>query len=162
MHDVPIEETESTMKTLVVLIIIAAIVVAVWKSKQAKAIDNSELNNIQALPPSVGRAVEMMDPVSQSAFFNEYQMKKKSLAAAYILWLIFGAHYIYFRKVGLQIAFWLTWFIGIGILWWLIDLFRMPSIRRQFSEQVARQALQTLQTGASFRSSSIKPPSAGD
>ena len=150
------------MKTLVILIIVAAIAAAIYKSRQAKAIDDSEVNNIQALPPSVGRAVAMMDPASQSAFFSEYQMNKKSLAAAYILWVIFGAHYIYFRKVGLQIVFWLSWFVGIGVLWWIIDLFRMPSIRRQYSEQIARQALQTLQTGAAFRGSSNVSPTGRD
>ncbi len=147
------------MKAVVIVVITAALIaVAVVKSSKAKQSDRSELNNVQALPPSVARAVSLMDPSSQAAFFAEYQQNSKSLATAYILWLLFGLHYLYFRKIGVQFLFWLSSLIGIGIIWWLIDLFRLPSIRREYLNQVARTALQTLEVGATFTNPTTNTP----
>ena len=138
---------------IIILIIIGAVV---WKYRQAKALENEELNSIQQLPPTVGRAVSMMDPTSQSAFFAEYQKNKKSLATAYILWFFFGLHYAYFRNIKLQIIFWISCLFGIGLIWWAVDFFRMPSIRGEYRSATARQALQTLQFGDTFINSA--PP----
>jgi len=62
---------------------------------------------------------------------------------------------LYTRQVGLQFAFWFT-LGGFGI-WWLVDLFRMPSIVRGCNEQIAREALQTLALGNAFRSDPPPP-----
>lgn len=90
-----------------------------------------------------------MNASTQVAFFNEYERKKKRISMGYLLWILFGFHYLYYGKVGLQFAYWLT-FAGFGV-WALVDLFRMPSIARSANEQMARQALQTLQIGTAFR-----------
>ena len=92
-----------------------------------------------------------MDSGSRAAFFNEYEKKRRKVSVGYIMWILLGLHYLYARKVGLQVVFWLACFVGIGEIWWVVDLFRMPSIIRGSNEQMAREALQTLQVGASFR-----------
>lgn len=54
------------------------------------------------------------------------QSQIKSTGTAYLLFfLLFGTHYAYLGKWGLQFLFWFT-FGGIGI-WALIDLFTMSS-----------------------------------
>ena len=53
------------------------------------------------------------------------QTKIKSTGTAYLLFfLLFGTHYAYLGKWGLQILYWVT-LGGFGI-WMLIDLFTMP------------------------------------
>lgn len=54
-------------------------------------------------------------------------VQKKSVGVAYVLWL-FGAHYIYLGKPIVTVLLWLSCFAGIGLLWLLIDLFRIPSM----------------------------------
>jgi len=146
------------MKILIVIIILAAIGAAVWKIIQAKAEENTELNSVAKLPPSVGHAVAQMDPNSQAAFFHEYQKSKKSLAVAYFCWLFFSVYYFYFKKPGMNIVLWITFFFGVGEIWWIIDFFRMPSIRRDYNEGVARQVLHTLSIGAAFNNQPKQPP----
>jgi hypothetical protein len=52
------------------------------------------------------------------------QSQIKSVGIAYLLYfLLFGTHYAYLGKWGLQILFWIT-LGGLGI-WALIDLFTM-------------------------------------
>ncbi len=99
------------MKIFVILFILAAIVGAIWKISQAKAEENAELDSVAKLPPSVGHVVAQMDLDSQAAFFHEFQKNKKSLAVAYIAWLTLGVHYFYFKKPGLNIALWITYFL---------------------------------------------------
>ena len=54
------------------------------------------------------------------------QSQIKSTGTAYLLFFfLFGTHYAYLGKWGIQFLFWLT-LGGIGI-WWLIDLFTMSS-----------------------------------
>ncbi len=139
------------MKNLIILIIVAVVVFAIVKSRQAARLESSEERTAASLPPSVQHTVSVMDSASKAAFFNEYEKKRKKVSVGYLLWIIFGVHYLYARKIGLQVVFWLAWFVGIGEIWWLIDLFRIPSIIRSSNEQMAREALQTLQVGASFR-----------
>jgi hypothetical protein len=51
------------------------------------------------------------------------QSQVKSSGMAYLMWFLLGAHYAYFNKWGLQIAYWLT-LGGLGF-WALYDLFTM-------------------------------------
>jgi hypothetical protein len=136
------------MKNLVGIIVIALIAYAIWRAVQSNKQENSELGTLQSLPPSVQQVVGRMDPQSRSVFFQEYKQKRKPLFVGYILWFIFALYYAYYRKIGLQIVFWITGG-GLGI-WWIIDLFRMPAIAREANEQIARNVLQTLNLGAAF------------
>jgi len=52
----------------------------------------------------------------------------RSTGTAYIFWFLLGAHYLYLGRVGTQIMLWLTMPIGIGFIWWFIDLFRIPGL----------------------------------
>jgi uncharacterized membrane protein len=139
---------------LIGFIILVAIGVAIYRAYAASQQEAKEVRTIRSLPPSVQHVVGQMDAVSQSALFNEYEQKRKKTSVGYFLWLI-GFHYIYFSKIGLFFAYWFT-AAGLGI-WALVDLFRMPSIARSTNEQVARQALQTLQITA-FATPQLRPP----
>jgi O-antigen/teichoic acid export membrane protein len=144
-------EQEWFVKSLIIIVGIVLLGLAIWKIVQARAAENDELNSISKLPASVGNVVARMDPTQQAAFFAEYEKNKKSLVVAYVLWIVFAVYYFYFRKPGLNILLWIAMMIvGIGTIWWIIDLFRMPSIRREYNANVARQALQTLSMGSAF------------
>lgn len=52
--------------------------------------------------------------------------EQKTSTIAYVLWLVFGAHYLYFERPGVQLLYWVT--CGGGGIWALIDLFRIPSM----------------------------------
>lgn len=85
----------------------------------------------QKLPQDVKISVE-----------NAYASRAKSLFVAYIAWLIFGWHYLYLKRTGLQIAFWASFFtIIIGPCWWVIDAFRIPGMVRKLNEDTARELM---------------------
>lgn len=136
------------MKAVFVIIILAVIAFVIYRAVQANRDETSEERTIKSLPPTIQHTVSQMDAMSQNAFFNEFQRKRKKLSISYILWLI-GFHYIYLGKIGLFFAYWLT-AGGLG-LWALADLFRMPSIVRSANEGNARDALQTLAIGNQFK-----------
>lgn len=56
---------------------------------------------------------------------NKYYLEKqlKSKGTAYLFFFLFGAHFAYLNKWGLQLLFWFT-FYGLGV-WGLIELFRV-------------------------------------
>ncbi len=60
----------------------------------------------------------------------------KSLADAYILLILFGAHYAYLDKWKLQIIFWLTGG-GLGI-WWVISFFTLPAKVKHYNKYLIR------------------------
>lgn len=158
--------TGGFVKTVILLVIVVLIGLAIWKIIQAKAVEDEELNSISKLPASVGNVVARMDPSQQAAFFAEYQKNKKSLVVAYVLVICFATYYFYFRKPGMNILLWFASILfGIGTIWIFIDLFRMPSIRREYNANVARQALQTLSMGSAFGGQANlteQPPSQAD
>lgn len=141
-------EGEFSLKTFILLIVIGFIGFAVFRSIQANKTENADFRNIKKLPPSVQSTVAKMDSATQTTFFNELDKRRKKLATGYIIWAIFGWHYIYTGKIGLQFAFWFT-FGGLGI-WWVADFFRLPSIIRSANEIISREVIQTLAMGTAF------------
>lgn len=142
------------MKTLVVVMLLAALIGAIVMAYRAHQAESTEQRTLAKLPPSVQHVVAQMDGTTQSAFFNEFWQKRRKSSVGYIVWFLLGFHYLYARKVGVQIFFWLTWFVGIGFIWWIVDFFRIPSIMRAGNEQIARESLQTLHIAAAYQAPS--------
>lgn len=94
------------------------------------------------LPAMVRNELVKLSAQKQEEFVEEYKRKSKSSGVAYILWLLLGWHYVYFRKWGIQILFWLT--AGGFFIWWLIDLFRIPGMVRDYNKDVAVDVLRNL------------------
>jgi|TARA_R100000049_G_scaffold5245_1_gene14566 TM2 domain-containing membrane protein YozV len=73
----------------------------------------------------------------------QYDARKKSVAAAYILWLFlgsFGAHRFYLGRttsglvqLSLLLLGWIPFFLGWFVLgvWWLVDAFLIPGQAEQ-------------------------------
>jgi TM2 domain-containing membrane protein YozV len=117
---------------------------------------STESHIVQSLSASVQHALNQMDAQSQNAFFSEYEVKRKSVAVARLLSFLFGWHYIYLRKTGMQFLYWASWFIWIGFFWWIVDLVRMRTKVAAANEMVAREILQNLAIGNQFKNSA--PP----
>jgi len=105
--------------------------------------------------------VEMPDPVparvrdelaalpvpTQAAFHEAYRRRGRSTATAYAICLLVGGQYGYVGRWALQILFWVT-LCGL-MVWWAVDLFRIPGMVRRHNERVAYEILGTLRTRAS-------------
>lgn len=107
--------------------------------ERAILIPSSIANN---LPAMVRNELVKLPAQKQEEFVEEYRRKAKSVGIAYILWLFLGLHYVYLRKWGIQILFWLT--SGGLFIWWLIDAFRIPGIIRDYNKDVAVDILRNL------------------
>src|SRR3954465_3818418 len=101
--------------------------IAVFRAYAASRQETRDARTLRALPPSVQHVVARMDPEAQAALFDEFTAKRKRTSVGYLLWLV-GFHYLYYSRVGLFFAYWLTWG-GLG-LWALADIFRMHSVAR--------------------------------
>jgi hypothetical protein len=66
------------------------------------------------------------------------------------MWILFGLHYAYNRKIGLQFVYWFT--LGGFFIWAFIDLFRMPLIVQGSNSIIAREIANTLALGNTFNS----------
>tara|TARA_Y100001951_G_C11083651_1_gene152745 strand:+ start:85 stop:423 length:339 start_codon:yes stop_codon:yes gene_type:complete len=85
----------------------------------------------------------------------EYDARKKSVGAAYILWLFlgsFGAHRFYLGHVtsgAIQLSLlmlgWLPFFLGWAVLsvWWLVDAFLIPGLAERRNLQTLEQLSDT-------------------
>ena len=58
---------------------------------------------------------------------------RKKLRWACLRWLLLGSHYLYLRRPFIQLFFWAT--LGGLLLWWLIDLTRLPRLVRRHNER---------------------------
>ncbi len=93
------------------------------------------------LPTMVYNELSKLSVRKQEEFAEEYKRKAKSIGVAYTLWLLIGWHYIYLRKWGIQILFWLT---GGGLfIWWLVDLFRIRGMIRDYNKDIAMDVLKS-------------------
>lgn len=94
------------------------------------------------LPSMVRNELAKLPAQKQDEFLEEYKRKAKSLAIAYLLWLLLGWHYLYLKSWGIQILFWVT--LGGLTVWWLIDIFRIPTMTREYNKDTAVTVLRNL------------------
>jgi hypothetical protein len=95
------------------------------------------------LPVVVRNELATLPAQWQQEFAEEYTRNKKSLGLAYLfLIIVFWAHYGYLKKWGLQVIFWVT-AGGIGI-WWLIDIFRLPGLVKNYNTELAIHMMRSL------------------
>lgn len=84
---------------------------------------------------------ESLKPDVQVRVKRDYERRRKSKTFAYLAWLFFGWHYLYLRRVGLQFVFWIFCLFVVGIVWWIVDLFRVSGLVDQINEDMARQLM---------------------
>lgn len=83
--------------------------------------------------------VEHLTDSQQSSFLSEFVRKRKSIGIAYVLWFFLGLHYAYLGKWGIQIVYWIT--LGGFFIWAFVDLFRIPSLVRDFNADLSTEVL---------------------
>jgi hypothetical protein len=90
---------------------------------------------LEKFPLLVRQGLAKLAPADQQAFLEEYRRREKSTRVGLLLCFLLGCHYIYLREWGSQFLFWLT---GGGLLiWWLVDLFRVSGMVRDYNNDVA-------------------------
>ena len=94
-----------------------------------------------SLPSVVRSELVNYSPQEQEMFVEEFRRKAKSKGVGFLLWL-FGLHYAYVAKWGLLIAFLFT--MGGFFIWWIVDLFRVPGIIRDYNKDVAMDVLRNI------------------
>ena len=100
-------------------------------------------SRIAKLPIMVRSEFAKMDVLSQAEFLGEYQRRRKGLALAYFASFL-SLHYAYVGRFGLTLLCWLVGLLTMGIalvIWWIIDLFRMPSIIANKNADIAIDVL---------------------
>lgn len=58
-----------------------------------------------------------------------YANREKKVSTAYILWVVFGVYYFYLGHPVKNILLWILCGCFIGIIWWIIDLFRISGMK---------------------------------
>jgi hypothetical protein len=101
------------------------------------------------IPPSIANIsagvrthLEDLPQNKIDAFAAEYERLAKKSSIAYLLIFLFGAHYAYVGKWGLFFLFMFTTG-GCGI-WFVIDLFRMPSIISDYNTELAYKIIRDI------------------
>jgi TM2 domain-containing membrane protein YozV len=70
-----------------------------------------------------------------------------SIVVAYLLWLFLwfvSAHRFYLGRPGTAILQILTYFIGIGFIWVLIDAFLIPQMIRDRNDEIRQRLMMEL------------------
>lgn len=94
------------------------------------------------LPSMVKNELAKMSPQKQEEFIEEFKRKKKPLGLAYLCWFLFGVHYGFLGKWGVQILYWVTF--GGFLIWMFIDLFRIPGMIKDYNKDVATDTMRAL------------------
>lgn len=91
------------------------------------------------IPAMVATELDAMSEAEYAAWAEEFTRRSKSFGLAVVTWLLFGWHYVYVRRWGVQLLFWCT--AGGALIWWMIDLFRLGGIVDDYNKGVAVQVL---------------------
>ena len=83
-----------------------------------------------------------------------------SLAVAYILAICLGivsAHRFYLRRPGSALLQILLLPLGVGVLWWIVDLFLIPGMVRDEREKIRQREMLNFLGGRSLRAQAVAP-----
>jgi hypothetical protein len=94
-----------------------------------------------SLSRTVREQLAYLTPDQQRAFLWRYRAQAKSPVVA-LAFLPLGWHYLYLRKRGLQVLFWLT--LGGLAAWWVLDFFRIRKLVRDYNRRVAVHVMRAL------------------
>ena len=94
-----------------------------------------------SLSRTVREQLAYLTPDQQRAFLWRYRAQAKSPLVA-LAFLPLGWHYLYLRKRGLQVLFWLT--LGGLAAWWVLDFFRIRGLVRDYNRRVAMHVMRAL------------------
>ena len=101
---------------------------------------------IPGLPIAVNAAISRLDAEQQSAFIHEYGRRSRDTFTAYLLSLLF-LQYAYVGRIGITILIWVLSFLSagvIGLIWFIVDLFRIPGIVARRNTEVAIEVLRDI------------------
>ena len=98
------------------------------------------------LPPAIRDELAGMPKEQQNAFVEAFQNRSASLRMAYLLSL-FYCHYGLLGRWAMTGWMCLSLFVAgtLGLIWWLIDLVRIPRMVREYNHRVATETLRDLQ-----------------
>lgn len=94
-----------------------------------------------SLSRTVREQLAYLTPDQQRAFLWRYRAQAKSPVVA-LAFLPLGWHYLYLRKRGLQLLFWIT--LGGLAAWWVLDFFRINKLVRDYNRRVAMHVMRAL------------------
>ena len=94
-----------------------------------------------SLSRTVREQLAYLTPDQQRAFLWRYRAQAKSQLVA-LAFLPLGWHYLYLRKRGVQVLFWLT--LGGLAAWWVLDFFRIRGLVRDYNRRVAMHVMRAL------------------
>lgn len=74
-----------------------------------------------------------------------YANREKKVSTAYILWVVFGVYYFYLGHPVKNILLWILCGCFIGIIWWIIDLFRISGMVKRKNQEILKICIEEAQ-----------------
>jgi hypothetical protein len=95
-----------------------------------------------ALPEAVRSALVLMPQDKQDEFLCAFRRRSADLRLAYLSSLVY-CHYGLLGRWTMTGWMWLSVFVAsaVGLVWWLIDLVRLPEMVREHNHRVAADIL---------------------
>lgn len=95
------------------------------------------------LPAMVRSELAQLSQQRQEEFLERFRSRRKSRGWAWLLWFL-GWQFAYFREWGLQILFLVGLFFVVGLVWWVVEAFKVNDRVRQRNAERAIEALRDL------------------
>ncbi len=89
------------------------------------------------------KLLENLTEKQKDAALQMYVPRMKSTGTCYILWFFFNVYYFYLGKPMKNLFMWLLCLCFIGVIWWVIDLFRMGSIVRKRNLEILEECIES-------------------
>lgn len=94
------------------------------------------------MPKDLKPYYENLSEQGKKSFKKQLSRRRKSTTVAYLGWLLFGWHYAYLGKWGLQFMYWAS-AGGLGV-WMFLDLFRTPIMVEKHNFAIAYEVMESI------------------
>ena len=92
----------------------------------------------------VQQSLQNLNDIEKQTFQTEYAKQKKTKGLLIVLAIFFPIQLFILGKIGLGIAFWLTF--GGFFFWWFIEIFRTSKRVDEFNDNLAINIIRTIKT----------------
>ena len=88
------------------------------------------------IDPDSLRVLSMLSEKQRDCALTLYANREKKKSLAYVFWIVGAVYYFYLDRPARNTVLWILWFVIVGFVWWIVDLFRISAMVDEPNEAI--------------------------
>ena len=93
------------------------------------------------IDPDSLRVLSMLSEKQRDCALTLYANREKKKSLAYVFWIVGAVYYFYLDRPARNTVLWILWFVIVGFVWWIVDLFPIGRMVEERNKEVIEECM---------------------